>query len=138
VLDPTSLELTVVPQLAMRPAPLCRSAHLPESVRVRNFLKSPCAQLAPTRSRCVARVSGRVCVVVLFRGNAHFVTVLRFLLGLAWVLVDEQARSYFLCLAVIVRSLRLDVGPYVMPPSWSRADKIIPKRRCPKVGWWGT
>ena len=57
---------------------------------------------------------------------------------------NEQTKGYTwypvvsnLCLAIVVRSPRLDVSPYVMPPSWNRADKRIPKRRCPKVGWWG-
>ncbi|NP_001170264.1 uncharacterized protein LOC100384221 [Zea mays] len=83
--------------------------------------------------RC--RVPGRVCVVVFFRGNAHFVVVLRSLLGPAWVLVVGRARPCFLCLTVVVRSPCLDVGPYVMSPTCVRADKRIP-RRCREASPW--
>jgi hypothetical protein len=37
---------------------------------------------------------------------------------------------------VVVPSPRFDATPYVTPPNCDRADKRIPKRRCPKVGWW--
>jgi hypothetical protein len=40
---------------------------------------------------------GRVCVVVFFRGSAHFAVVLRSLLGPAWALVVGGAPPYFLC-----------------------------------------
>jgi hypothetical protein len=37
---------------------------------------------------------------------------------------------------VVIPSPRFDASTYVMPPSCDRTDKRIPKRRCPKVGWW--
>jgi hypothetical protein len=94
-----------------------------------------CSSSQSLRCQVPCRVPCRVCVVVFFHGNAHFVVVLRFLLGPTWVLVVGQARSCFLCLIIVVRSPRLDVGPYVLSPTCVRVDKSISRRCGEAIPW---
>ena len=72
------------------------------------FLPALCSSLQSLR----CSVPGHVCVVVFFRGNAHFAVVLRSLLGSAWVLVVGQTHPCFLYLVVVVRSPHLDLCPH--------------------------
>ncbi|PWZ08852.1 hypothetical protein Zm00014a_014447 [Zea mays] len=125
-----------VPLLGHSRAPALFSARaLPFFLRAAR----PNAELGPALCsssqslRC--RVPGRICVVVSFRGNAHFVVVLCFLLDPAWVLVVGQVRPCFLCLVVAVRSPHLDAGPYVLSLTCVRADKSILGRCGEAIPW---